>query len=128
MQPLVEQLDRELKDEPVKIMKDEGDAKKYLQDRDIAFTADEFWGNLTEGYADVVAAFLKLGMSPNTQAPGHPATPLLFTTGDCSGAGEAQISLMLLLYGADPNVKDEINRTPIIRQRKAAFLLSSKRY
>lgn len=112
MQPLLEQLDRELKDEPT-LMKDASDAKKYLQERDIAFTADEFWGNLTEGYADVVEAFLKLGMSPNTQAPGHAQTPLLFSTSYCSGAGEAQISVLLLLYGADPNVKDEINRTPI---------------
>jgi ankyrin repeat protein len=94
-------------------MPDQAAAKQYLHDRNVTFNKDYFWSNLTEGYLDVVEAFLKLGMSPNTLASGRTDTPLMFTTMYCSEAGEAQMSLLLLIYGADPNVKDDINRSAI---------------
>lgn len=112
--PLLQQLNKKLGDEPAPF-KTMQEAKQYLHDRDIAVSKDEFWSNLTQGYADVTEAMLMLGMSPNSPPTGGAVnTPILFTTSSCNQPGEAQIALTLLLYGADPNVADDINRTPIM--------------
>jgi HEAT repeat protein len=112
--PLLKQLNKELGDDSAPF-KTAQEAKQYLHDRNIAMNKDEFWSNLTQGYADVTEAMLMLGMSPNTAPTGGAInTPILFTTSACNQPGEAQIALMLLFYGADPNVNDEINRTPIM--------------
>jgi HEAT repeat protein len=112
--PLLEQLNKRLDDSPAPFHTAQ-EAKQYLHDRNIAVSKDEFWSNLTQGYADVTEAMLMLGMSPNTAPTGGAVnTPILFTTSACNQPGEAQIALTLLLYGADPNVADEINRTPIM--------------
>lgn len=112
--PLLQQLNKKLGDEPAPF-KTMQEAKQYLHDRNIAVSKDEFWSNLTQGYADVTEAMLMLGMSPNAAPTGGAInTPILFTTSACNQPGEAQIALTLLLYGADPNVADDINRTPIM--------------
>ena len=112
IEPLLAQLNKELKDTR-ESFKTTDEAKQYLHDRDIQFTKDEFWSNLTQGYTDVTEAFLKMGMSPNTSG-GSEANPLQFSAMSCNSPGEAQIALTLLAYGADPNVTDSINRTPIL--------------
>ncbi len=112
--PLLKQLNNKLGDTEAPF-KSGPEAKQYLHDRDIAMNKDEFWSNLTQGYADETEAMLMLGMSPNTAPTGGAInTPILFTTSACNQPGEAQIALILLLYGADPNVTDEINRTAIL--------------
>lgn len=112
--PLLQQLNKKLGDEPAPF-KTMQEAKQYLHDRNIAVSKDEFWSNLTQGYADVTEAMLMLGMSPNAAPTGGALnTPILFATSACNQPGEAQIALTLLLYGADPNVADDINRTPIM--------------
>jgi len=112
--PLLQQLNKKLDDEPAPFHTAQ-EAKQYLHDRDIAMSKDEFWSNLTQGYADVTEAMLMLGMSPNAAPTGGAInTPILFTTSACNQPGEAQIALILLIYGADPNVADDINRTPIM--------------
>lgn len=111
--PLLEQLNKELNFVPITFASAE-EAEKYLHERDIDATKDALWSNITQGYADVTKALLKLGVSPNAASTGSADTPLLLTTSHCNDAGQATISLMLLLYGADPNVTDEVNRTPIL--------------
>ncbi|MCI0615836.1 HEAT repeat domain-containing protein [bacterium] len=112
--PLLKQLNKELGDNEASF-KSGPEAKQYLHDRNIAVNKDEFWSNLTQGYKDVTEAMLMLGMSPNTAPTGGAInSPILFTTSACNQPGEAQIALILLLYGADPNVTDDINRTPIL--------------
>lgn len=112
--PLLQQLNKKLEDNPAPF-RTADEAKQYLHDRNIAMNKDEFWSNLTQGYADVTEAMLMLGMSPNAAPTGGAInSPILFTTSACNQPGEAQIALTLLLYGADPNVNDDINRTPIM--------------
>jgi HEAT repeat protein len=112
--PLLQQLNKRLEDTAAPFHTAQ-EAKQYLHDRNIAVSKDEFWSNLTQGYADVTEAMLMLGMSPNAGPTGGAInTPILFTTSACNQAGEAQIALTLLIYGADPNVADEVNRTPIL--------------
>lgn len=112
--PLLQQLNKRLGDTEAPFHTAQ-EAKQYLHDRNIAVSKDEFWSNLTQGYADVTEAMLMLGMSPNTAPTGGAVnTPILFTTSACNQPGEAQIALTLLVYGADPNVADDINRTPIM--------------
>jgi HEAT repeat protein len=112
--PLLEQLNKRLGDTAAPFHTAQ-EAKQYLHDRNIAVSKDEFWSNLTQGYADVTEAMLMLGISPNTAPTGGAInTPILFTTSACNQPGEAQIALTLLVYGADPNVADDINRTPIM--------------
>ncbi|HEY7161032.1 MAG TPA: HEAT repeat domain-containing protein [Acidobacteriota bacterium] len=112
--PLLQQLNKRLGDSEAPFHTAQ-EAKQYLHDRNVAVSKDEFWSNLTQGYADVTEAMLMLGMSPNSAPTGGAInTPILFTTSACNEPGEAQIALTLLLYGADPNVADDINRTPIM--------------
>jgi HEAT repeat protein len=113
--PLRHQLDAKLKDDR-KWINDTQAALQYMRDHDTRYSKGEFWSAVSQGYAETVDAFLRLGMSPNTFTPTGTsrATPLQNTTMGCTQPGGAQISLILLMYGADPNVTDEIGRTPIL--------------
>jgi HEAT repeats/HEAT repeat len=116
IETLLRQLDKKLNDTDRKSINDIQTAVQYLNDRNIPYRRGEFWSAVTQGYAETVDAFLRIGMSPNTLTTGGAdrATPQQSTTFGCSAPGAAQISLMLLIYGADPNVSDQIGRTPIL--------------
>jgi HEAT repeat protein len=116
IEALLQQLDKKLNDTDRNSFNDLPSAVQYLVARKIPYRKGEFWSAVTQGYAETVEAFLKVGMSPNTLTSGGAdrATPLQSTTFTCSSPGAAQISLILLIYGADPNVVDSIGRTPIL--------------
>jgi hypothetical protein len=108
---LLEQLNKRVDYVPT-AFKDAEAAKKYLEDYDVAFTKDAFWYQMSHGYYDLTEAYLKLGMSPDGSAYHGNADPAIqYATEQCEEAGEAQIALLLLLYGADPNVVHEKSNT-----------------
>ena len=113
IEPVLLQLDKSLNSDRTPIKTREA-ASKYLHERNIRFETGRFWSSLQEGYPEEIEAFLQMGISPNiVRDGGVPYTPLLFSTSQCDELGQAQITLILLMYGADLNCTDTVNRTPL---------------
>jgi hypothetical protein len=80
------------------------------------FTPDAFFHTIVEGDVDAVRLFLRAGMSPNTTTE-HAGSALMMAIGVCPRPpvpAHNAIVLVLIEAGANVNVRDGNNTTPLI--------------
>jgi hypothetical protein len=87
-----------------------------LARRRLEFTEDSFFHTIVQGDVEAVRLFLRAGMSPNVSRP-HSGSALMMAISVCTRApvpAHNDIVLVLIEAGADVNVRDGNNSTPLI--------------
>ena len=79
--------------------------RKDLSELGVEYSRDEFLKRIEDGDLLVVGLFLKSGMNPDVLVNSH--TPLI------AAANQPQIVRLLLEYGANPNIENEYELTPL---------------